>query len=198
MAGSFTTWPCGAPSSESAAKFLVDAQQGDPALNGREQIESAEQKLFTLAETGSSSQGLVGLGQALTGAVEMAAAAYKRDGGLSGLSTGLKDLDQKLGGLHASDLVILAARPSMGKTALGANIAFNVARNAASGAATGRRPANGRRWRGGVLLARNERRAAGHAPACRDDRGAVRPDPQGRDQRHRIRPDSRRRLSNWK
>jgi replicative DNA helicase len=59
----------------------------------------------------------------------MAAAAYSREGGLSGLSTGLQDLDRKLGGLHPSDLIVLAARPSMGKTALGANIAFNVARN---------------------------------------------------------------------
>ncbi len=110
-------------------EISVDAQTGDPERSGREQIESAEQKLFTLAETGSTSQGLVGLNQALAGAVEMAAAAYSRDGGLSGLSTGLTDLDQKLGGLHPSDLVILAARPSMGKTALGANIAFNVARH---------------------------------------------------------------------
>ncbi|HWD68375.1 MAG TPA: replicative DNA helicase [Caulobacteraceae bacterium] len=110
-------------------EISADAQTGDPDLNGREQIESAEQKLFTLAETGSASQGLVGLGEALQGAVEMAANAYSREGGLSGLSTGLADLDEKLGGLHASDLVVLAARPSMGKTALGANIAFDVARH---------------------------------------------------------------------
>ncbi len=106
----------------------ADAQAGDPELSGRAQIEAAEQKLYTLAETGSASHGLVDFGEALTGAVDMAAAAYERDGGLSGLSTGLADLDQKLGGLHPSDLIILAARPSMGKTALGANIAFNVAR----------------------------------------------------------------------
>jgi replicative DNA helicase len=110
-------------------EISADAQIGDPALSGREQIEAAEQKLFTLAETGSASQGLQGLSQALTGAVEMAAAAYSRDGGLSGLSTGLKDLDQKLGGLHASDLIVLAARPSMGKSALATNIAFHVARH---------------------------------------------------------------------
>src|SRR5579863_4581604 len=58
----------------------------------------------------------------------MAAEAYNRDGGLSGLSTGISDLDAKLGGLHPSDLIILAARPSMGKTSLAANIAFNVAK----------------------------------------------------------------------
>ncbi|HEX9167706.1 MAG TPA: replicative DNA helicase [Roseiarcus sp.] len=105
-----------------------DAQAGDPDKSGRDQIESAEQKLFTLAETGQASEGPIGLEVALRGAVEMAANAYGREGGLSGLSTGLDDLDEKLGGLHASDLVILAARPSMGKSSLGLNIAFNVAR----------------------------------------------------------------------
>jgi replicative DNA helicase len=105
------------------------AHEGDPELSARDQIEAAEQQLYTLAETGSASNGLVDFNDALAGAVEMAAEAYNRDGGLSGLSTGLTDLDQKLGGLHASDLIILAARPSMGKSALGANIAFNVARH---------------------------------------------------------------------
>jgi replicative DNA helicase len=109
-------------------EIAVDAQRGDPDLSGRLQIEAAEQKLYGLAESGSASHGLIAFGEALTGAVEMAAEAYQREGGLSGLSTGLTDLDQKLGGLHPSDLIILAARPSMGKTALGANIAFNVAR----------------------------------------------------------------------
>ncbi len=108
--------------------IAADAQVGDPELTGRDQIEAAEQKLYNLAETGSDSSGLVDFNDALAGAVEMAAEAYNRDGGLSGLSTGLVDLDQKLGGLHPSDLIILAARPSMGKSALAANIAFNVAR----------------------------------------------------------------------
>ncbi|MGH7025149.1 MAG: replicative DNA helicase [Caulobacteraceae bacterium] len=110
-------------------EISTDAQVGDPDQSGREQIEAAEQKLFALAETGAASQGLVDLEQALAGAVENAAAAYGRDGGLAGLSTGLADLDQKLGGLHPSDLVVLAARPSMGKSALGINIAFDIARN---------------------------------------------------------------------
>jgi replicative DNA helicase len=109
-------------------EIVTLAQEGDPELSARDQIEAAEQQLYTLAETGSASTGLVEFNDALAGAVEMAAEAYNRDGGLSGLSTGLTDLDQKLGGLHASDLIILAARPSMGKSALGANIAFNVAR----------------------------------------------------------------------
>jgi replicative DNA helicase len=100
----------------------------DPEVTARDQIEAAEQQLFSLAETGASSSGLIAFDTALTQAVEMAAEAYNRDGGLSGLSTGISDLDQKLGGLHPSDLIILASRPSMGKSSLCANIAFNVAR----------------------------------------------------------------------
>ena len=109
-------------------EIAAAAQAGDPEMNGPQQIEAAEQQLYTLAETGAASSGLVDFRDALSGAVEMAAEAYSRDGGLSGLSTGLADLDQKLGGLHPSDLIILAARPSMGKTSLAANIAFNVAK----------------------------------------------------------------------
>jgi replicative DNA helicase len=109
-------------------EISADAQAGDPEASGRDQIEAAEQKLFTLAEVGSASQGLMGLGHALHGAIEVAANAYNRDGGLSGLSTGFKTLDDRLGGLHPSDLIILAARPSMGKSSLALNIAFNVAR----------------------------------------------------------------------
>ena len=67
-------------------------------------------------------------GEATVEAVEMAARAYERDGGLSGLSSGLRDLDQMMGGLQNSDLIILAGRPSMGKTALATNIAFNIAK----------------------------------------------------------------------
>jgi replicative DNA helicase len=104
------------------------AQAGDPELSGRDQIEAAEQQLYTLAETGAASNGFMNFSDSLAGAVNMAAEAYSREGGLSGLSTGLRDLDKMLGGLHPSDLIILAARPSMGKTSLGANIAFNVAR----------------------------------------------------------------------
>src|SRR3984957_6295480 len=100
----------------------------DDDTTARDQIEAAEQQLYTLAETGTASSGLLGLEVALTHAIEMAAEAYNRDGGLSGLSTGITDLDAKLGGLHPSDLIILAARPSMGKSSLAANIAFNVAR----------------------------------------------------------------------
>src|SRR6185312_2449421 len=95
----------------------------------KDQIEVAEQQLYALAETGSSSTGFVLFADALRGAVEMAAEAYSRDGGLAGLSTGLLDLDKMLGGLHPSDLIILAARPSMGKSSLAMNIAFHAARH---------------------------------------------------------------------
>jgi replicative DNA helicase len=92
------------------------------------QIQDAEGRLYALAESGKYGQGFVSFGHALTQAVDMAAAAYERDGGLSGLSTGLVDLDAKMGGLQASDLIVLAGRPSMGKTALVTNIAYNVAK----------------------------------------------------------------------
>jgi replicative DNA helicase len=92
------------------------------------QILDAEQSLYQLAERGKYEGGFQNFHEALKNAIDMAAAAYERDGGLSGVSTGLRDLDMKLGGLQASDLIILAGRPSMGKTALATNIAFNVAK----------------------------------------------------------------------
>ena len=109
-------------------EITVEAQGHDADITARDQIEAAEQKLYTLAESGTSSTGFVNFADALTGAVQMAAEAYSRDGGLAGVSTGLTDLDKQLGGLHPSDLLILAGRPSMGKTALATNIAFSVAR----------------------------------------------------------------------
>ncbi len=108
--------------------IAVSASHGEKGTSARDQIESAEQQLYALAETGASSTGFKDFATSLRGAVEMAAEAFSRDGGLAGLSTGLADLDQKLGGLHPSDLLILAARPSMGKSSLAANIAFHVAR----------------------------------------------------------------------
>ncbi len=94
----------------------------------REQIEGAERRLYELAETGRYDGGFQRFAQALTTAVDMAARAYQRDGKLSGLATGLDDLDRMMGGLQASDLIILAGRPGMGKTALATNIAYNVAK----------------------------------------------------------------------
>ncbi|BBE71358.1 replicative DNA helicase [Oharaeibacter diazotrophicus] len=93
----------------------------------RAQIEDAERRLFELAETGRYEGGFHTFSDALRDAVDMAAAAYQRDGHLSGISTGLRDLDATMGGLQRSDLIILAARPAMGKTSLVTNIAYNVA-----------------------------------------------------------------------
>ncbi|MET0183205.1 MAG: replicative DNA helicase [Caulobacterales bacterium] len=90
-------------------------------------IEEAERTLFSLAESGSSSSGFAPFSRALTTSIEAAAAAYENKADVSGLATGFIDLDRKLGGLHGSDLLILAARPSMGKTSLAVNIAYNVA-----------------------------------------------------------------------
>jgi replicative DNA helicase len=92
------------------------------------QIEDAEQRLYGLAERGRFGKGFETFGDAVLGAIEMANNAYQREGGLSGLATGLRDLDAKLGGLQPSDLIIIAGRPAMGKTALATNIAFNIAR----------------------------------------------------------------------
>ncbi len=93
------------------------------------QILDAEQALYQLAERGKYEGGFRGFHESLKGAIDMAAAAYERDGGLSGISSGLHDLDKMLGGLQPSDLIILAGRPSMGKTALATNIAFNAAKS---------------------------------------------------------------------
>jgi replicative DNA helicase len=94
----------------------------------RHLIERAEAALYNLAETGKYGQGFQPFSYAITAAIDMAASAYQRGGGLSGISVGLKDLDEKMGGLQPSDLIILAARPAMGKTSLATNIAYNVAK----------------------------------------------------------------------
>ena len=95
--------------------------------DGQSIIESFEKSLFDLAEKGSGSNSLVKFDEALRQTIEMASNAYKNDDGIVGVPTGLTDLDDRLGGLHKSDLVIIAGRPSMGKTALATNIAFNAA-----------------------------------------------------------------------
>ncbi len=93
-----------------------------------EQIVDAEQALYGLAEEGSSDTGFQSFLRAVSSAVEIANTAYQREGKLSGISTGLTDMDSKIGGLHKSDLLILAGRPSMGKTSLATNIAYNIAK----------------------------------------------------------------------
>ena len=109
---------------EIAAKAARVEVQSEP----KEQIVEAEQKLYALAEQGQTEQGFQSFLTAVTDAVKVANAAYQREGGLAGVSTGLIDMDKKLGGLHRSDLLILAGRPSMGKTSLATNVAFNIAR----------------------------------------------------------------------
>ncbi|TPL02615.1 replicative DNA helicase [Mesorhizobium sp. B2-4-14] len=96
-------------------------------MSPSEQIEDAERRLFELAETGRYDGGFESFTDAVKTAVDMANAAYMRDGGLSGLATGMRDLDRRMGGLQPSDLIVLAGRPGMGKTSLATNIAFNVA-----------------------------------------------------------------------
>ena len=100
----------------------------EPELDGRDQMEAAEQQLFDLATKGGAEGGFVTFEKALTLAIESAERAFQRSGGVSGLSTGLRDLDAKTGGLHPSDLVILAGRPGMGKTALVTKVASGAAR----------------------------------------------------------------------
>ncbi len=101
----------------------------DQDQNAENIIESTEKSLFDLAERGSFSQSFLKFNKALDQTIQMATLAMQNDQGLVGVPTGLSELDQKLGGLHKSDLIILAGRPSMGKTALATNIAFNAAQN---------------------------------------------------------------------
>ncbi len=105
------------------------AAKVDIASEPDAQIVEAEQALYQLGEAGQSDKGFQSFLKAVTDAVNVANAAYQRDGGLAGLSTGLHDVDRKLGGLHRSDLLIIAGRPSMGKTSLATNIAFDIAKS---------------------------------------------------------------------
>jgi replicative DNA helicase len=105
------------------------AKLNDLDTNGQNIIENSERLLFDLAEKGSFNSSLVKFDDAMKQTIEMASAAYKNEGGIVGVPTGLRDLDDKLGGLHQSDLIIIAGRPSMGKTSLATNIAFNAANN---------------------------------------------------------------------
>ncbi len=100
----------------------------EPELDGTQQIGSAEEQLFQLATQGRSDDRMVSFEFALTAAIKAAELAFQRVGHVSGLSTGLRDLDSKTGGLHPSDLLILAGRPGMGKTALATKIAFGASR----------------------------------------------------------------------
>jgi replicative DNA helicase len=108
--------------------LVNDAYEAPVDFAPAKQIEEAERKLYEVAESGRYEGGFQAFSQAITTAVDMAAKAYQRDGRLSGIATGLHDLDSKMGGLQASDLIIVAGRPGMGKTALATNIAYNIAK----------------------------------------------------------------------
>ena len=115
---------------------LISDKLSTDTLNANEQeqnaediIESAEKSLFDLAERGSFSQSYIKFNQAIDQTIQMATMAMQSDQGIVGIPTGLTDLDEKLGGLHKSDLIILAGRPSMGKTALATNIAYNASQH---------------------------------------------------------------------
>ena len=110
---------------EEVVNVAFDAPVDHPP---RAQIEEAERRLYEIAESGRYDGGFQRFSDALTTAIDVAARAYERDGKLSGISTGMTDLDRSLGGLQPSDLVIVAGRPGMGKTALATNIAFNIAK----------------------------------------------------------------------
>ncbi|HEY9012169.1 MAG TPA: replicative DNA helicase [Devosia sp.] len=110
-------------------EMVSTAYHSDVEETAPKQIESAEKALFDLAEKGRYDGGFQPFNEALKQAITMAGEAYSRDGTLSGTATGLVDLDRLMGGLQRSDLIILAARPAMGKTSLATNIAFHVARS---------------------------------------------------------------------
>jgi len=103
------------------------AKLNDLNTSGQSIIENSEKLLFDLAEKGSFNSSLIKFDEAMRLTIEMASNAYKNEEGIVGVPTGLRDLDDRLGGLHNSDLLIIAGRPSMGKTALATNIAFNAA-----------------------------------------------------------------------
>ena len=106
------------------------ALESDIDINPSELIETAEKELYQISEKGSQLHAMQNFGNSLEGAMVQITKAYENDSSVTGISTGFVDLDQKLGGLHPSDLLILAGRPSMGKTSLATNIAFNIAKKA--------------------------------------------------------------------
>ena len=113
---------------EISRETLDETLNKNSEVNAEQIIESAEKKLFDIAERGRFNKSYVEFKDALLETIAMASSAYKNEEGIVGVPTGLKDLDDRLGGLHKQDLLIIAGRPSMGKTALATNIAFNAAK----------------------------------------------------------------------
>ena len=114
---------------EVGEEVVNNAFGADAEMDGKQQVEAAEQRLFDIADKGAASGGLMPFERALTAAIEGADRAFRNPGHVSGLATGLRDLDKKMGGLHPSDLLIIAGRPGMGKSALATKIAFGAARS---------------------------------------------------------------------
>jgi len=109
------------------AHNIIQTTSSENNILAEDLIENAENDLYNLSQSGNTDRSFINFSNALQGAVDIISEAYKREGKIAGVPTGFKDLDKKLGGLHKSDLIIIAGRPSMGKTALGTNIAFNCA-----------------------------------------------------------------------
>ncbi|MEL0177470.1 MAG: replicative DNA helicase [Pelagibacteraceae bacterium] len=108
---------------------LEDSKNKNLEISGTNILENTERKLFEIAERGEFQRSFITFKDALKETIDMATAAYKNDQGIVGVPSGLSDLDDRLGGLHKQDLIIIAGRPSMGKTALATNIDFNAAQN---------------------------------------------------------------------
>ena len=109
-------------------KIIQETIGNEKNIDGSDLIENAENDLYVLSQTGESERKYSLFNKALKNAIDIIDESFKSDGKIAGIPTGLKDLDKKLGGMHKSDLIIIAGRPSMGKTSLGTNIAFNAAK----------------------------------------------------------------------
>ncbi len=169
---------------EVGEEVVNNAFGADAELDGKQQVEAAEQRLFDIADKGASVRRLHRRSSsALTAAIQGADRAFHRPGHVSGLSTGLRDLDKKMGGLHPSDLLIMAGRPGMGKIRAGHQ--DRVRRCAVAAGARRRRRGRAGRAEGQrrLLLAGDERRADRAAPAGRGGAGVGRPHPP---RRHRA------------
>ncbi len=108
-----------------AYNIISETGKNNSDLESSALIENAENELYTLSQSGNTDRKFIEFTDALKSAINIISESYKRDGKIAGLPTGFKDLDKKIGGLHNSDLIIVAGRPSMGKTAFGTNIGFN-------------------------------------------------------------------------
>jgi len=104
-----------------------EAYEQDIDVNSDDCLQMAEKRLYDLAESGDNSGGFITMKDAVNISIQMAEKAFKTEGNVTGVTTGLRDFDKRLGGLQPSDLLILAARPAMGKTSLAVNIAYNAA-----------------------------------------------------------------------